>query len=169
MDSKTIHTILEKYWEGESSLQEEAKLREFFNQDNVPKEFESVRPLFQYFKQEQEAYLNGDFDERLSSKLKAVDNVRGRAHSLSFYIRRVAAVAAILAGVIFFFNKGFFNTTSDEIAFNDLNQQEKVEAQIAYTEVKAALLLMSKKLKKGTDKAEEGISQVRKATKVIKK
>ncbi|MFT5164975.1 MAG: hypothetical protein ACI8P3_000199 [Saprospiraceae bacterium] len=168
MDSNTIHTILEKYWEGESTLQEEAKLREFFSQEDIPKEFESVRPLFQFFKQEQEANLNGDFDERFSSRLKAVANTQPRAHSLSFYIRRIAAVAAILAGVLFFFNKGFFNAQGDRMALNDLSNQEKAEAQIAYAEVKTALLLLSKKLKKGTDKADAGISQVRKATKVIK-
>ena len=168
MDSKEIHAILERYWEGESSLAEEVQLREFFNQESVPEEFVSFKPLFQFFKHEQEAYLDTDFESKLSSKLTVVDNIKPRAHSLTFYIKRAAAVAAILIGVVFFFNKTGVMNTANEIAANELNKQERQEAQMAYSEAKAALLLISKKLKKGTSKAEKGISQVRKATRVIR-
>jgi len=166
MDSSTIRAILDKYWEGEASLTEEDLLRDYFSQDNVPKEFESIKPMFQFFKQEQEAYLNGDFDERLSSKLKAVDPQVPRRHSLTFYIRRVAAVAAIFAGVLFFFQSEFFKM--DDPALTEITDTERKEAKVAYTEAKAALLLISSKLNKGTDKAESGIIQVKKATNIIK-
>jgi len=155
MDSNKIDRILDKYWEGETSLQDEAVLRDYFR----------IRPMFQFFKKEQKAFLNGDFDERLSSKLKAVeaaDNKKPRRHSLTVYIRRAAAVAAIFIGVLFVFNKVIIKPSSDLVA------AEKAEAKLAYAEAKAALLLISKKLNKGTNKAESGIVMVRKATDVIK-
>lgn len=166
MDSKIIDQILDKYWEGETSLQEEAQLREYFAQDDVPAKYDSIKPMFQFFKQEQEAYLNGDFDERLSSKLKAVEKQEPKAKSLTFYIRRVAAIAAILVGVFFVTNKVYTSIDPPGVAMSD---DEKKEAKLAYAEAKAALLLISKKLNKGTNKAESGIIQVRKATNVIKK
>jgi len=168
MDSKIIHQLLEKYWEGETSLQEEASLRAFFNQEEVPKEFANVQPLFQFFKKEQEAYLDSDFEKRLSTKLKVVDNQKPRAHSLTYYIKRVAAVAAIFIAILFFLNKNNFLDAGGELASVEVTSAEKAEAKMAYAEAKAALLLISKKLNKGTDKAESGIIQVQKATKIIK-
>lgn len=165
MDSKTIKAILEKYWEGETSLEEEARLRVYFNQDQIAEELVPFQPMFQFFAKEQEAYLNGDFDERLSTKLKATDNQQARSHSLTVYIKRIAAVAAVAAGLIFFLSKSDFINPGERVA---LDQQEETEAKLAYAEAKAALLLISTKLKKGTDKAEGGIVQVRKATKVIR-
>lgn len=168
MEAKRIHAILEKYWEAESSLEEEKILREFFNQDKVPEEFEQYRPLFQFMATEKEATLSGDFEEKLSSRLKTANNLKPRAHSLTFYLRTAAAAAAILTGVYFFFNYDILPGSEDEIAYQALTEAEKEEAQMAYAEAKAALMLMSSKLRKGTSKAEEGFAQVQKATKVIK-
>ncbi len=165
MDSNKIDHILEKYWEGESSLQDEAMLREYFSQEDIPAKYESIRPMFQFFKTEQASFLDGNFDERLTSKLKAVeatDNIKPRRHSLTVYIRRAAAVAAIFIGVLFVFNKVMVKPPSG------LAMTEKAEAKLAYAEAKAALMLISKKLNKGTSKAESGIVMVRKATDVIK-
>ena len=36
MDYKYIEQLLERYWEGETTLQEEAILRAFFSQEDVP-------------------------------------------------------------------------------------------------------------------------------------
>ncbi len=168
MDSNTIRSILDKYWEGESSLQEEATLREYFSRDDIPAEFESIRPMFQFFKNEQEAFLNGDFEERLSSKLKAADNVKPRSHSLTFYIKRAAAVAAIFIGVLFFVSKTTIFQVDDDLAGTTIDMDEKAEALAAYAEAKAALMLISKKLNKGTDKAQSGVIKVRRATNMIK-
>lgn len=157
MDFKHIDQLLEKYWAGETSLAEEAQLRQFFSKDDVPERYAKVQPLFQFFKGEQEAFLHGDFDERLSSKLRAVDNQRPRRPALLVYIKRATAVAAILAGVLFFYPKG-----------DDISPTERKEAQLAYAEAKAALLLISSKLNKGANKAESGIVQVKKATNMIR-
>ncbi len=162
MDSKAIKTILEKYWEGETSLEEEASLRAYFQQEEVPAELQVFQPMFRFFEQEQEAYLNGDFDERLSTKLMAADIQKPGRHSLTVSLRRVAAVAAVLIGVLFFV-KG-----PDILSADALNSKEKAEAKMAYAEAKAALLLISKKLNKGTNEAQSGVAKVRKATKVIR-
>lgn len=168
MDSNAIKALLEKYWEGESSLEEEASLRAYFNQDSIAEELKAFQPMFRFFTQEQDAYLNGDFDERLSSKLQAADNRKPRRHSLTISIRRIAAVAAILVGALFFANyffKDIGSTNGGEFVMNDI---EKSEAKAAYAEAKAALLLISGKLNKGTDKAQESVVKVRKATKIIR-
>ena len=57
MDYNNIKQILEKYWEGETSLQEENLLHEYFNSDDVVEELKDVQPMFQYFKEEQKHVL----------------------------------------------------------------------------------------------------------------
>lgn len=163
MDSNAIKNILEKYWEGESSLKEEQALRQFFNQEEVPDDLKQFQPLFQYFEQEQTAILNGDFDERLSERLQQESTPTTKVRSLNTYIKRIAAIAAIMIGVVFFFN--YWNTWQENKVFAE---HEKQEAKAAYEDAKTALLLLSKKLNKGTSKAEKGVRKVQKTTKVLR-
>jgi len=66
MDYKYIEQLLERYWLGETTLQEESILKAFFSQDNVPAALGRYRSLFCY-EQQQTATdtLGDDFDERL--------------------------------------------------------------------------------------------------------
>jgi hypothetical protein len=40
MDYKYINQLLERYWQCETTLQQEAMLRAFFSQDDVPAELQ---------------------------------------------------------------------------------------------------------------------------------
>ena len=51
MDSKRINELLSKYWNCETSLEEEAELREHFKASNIPDELKETAPLFQYFEE----------------------------------------------------------------------------------------------------------------------
>ena len=46
MDYKYIEQLLERYWEGETTLQEESILRTFFSQPEVPENLRKYQPLF---------------------------------------------------------------------------------------------------------------------------
>ena len=50
-----IDQLLEKYFEGESSLDEEKTLRQYFSQGNVAKEYMQYKPLFVYLNNEHSA------------------------------------------------------------------------------------------------------------------
>lgn len=47
-----IEALLNKYFEGETSCEEERHLREFFASEDVPEYLSAYRPLFSYFTQE---------------------------------------------------------------------------------------------------------------------
>ena len=47
MDYKYIEQLLERYWEGETTLQEEAILRTFFNQEDVPAGLMKYKSFFE--------------------------------------------------------------------------------------------------------------------------
>ena len=46
MDYKYIEQLMERYWEGETTLQEENILRTFFSQPEIPEEFQKFQALF---------------------------------------------------------------------------------------------------------------------------
>ena len=48
MDYKYIKQLLERYWNCETSLEEEDILRTFFSQEDIPSELESYKALFTY-------------------------------------------------------------------------------------------------------------------------
>ena len=63
MDTKKIELLLERYWEAETSLEEERTLREYFRGDDVAEELRQWKPFFEA--QAREETLGEDFDERL--------------------------------------------------------------------------------------------------------
>lgn len=56
MAYKEIRELLDRYWEGTSSLEEERRLRDFFRSATgaLPEDLEEVAPLFAYFGEEAE-------------------------------------------------------------------------------------------------------------------
>ena len=65
MDYKYIEQLLERFWQGETTLQEEAILRNFFSQPEAKDIPESLRKFQALFTVEQEEPLGDDFDARI--------------------------------------------------------------------------------------------------------
>ena len=63
MDYKYIEQLLERYWQCETTLQEEAILHSFFSQEDVPAELQQYTALFAT--QQPEEALGDDFDARI--------------------------------------------------------------------------------------------------------
>ena len=62
MDYKYIEQLLERYFNAETSLEEERILRSFFSQTDIPAELEQWKALFTVADEES---LGDDFDERI--------------------------------------------------------------------------------------------------------
>lgn len=66
MDYKYIEQLLERYWNCETSVEEERILRAFYSQENVPAHLERYRDLFAYQADAaEETHLGEDFDRRV--------------------------------------------------------------------------------------------------------
>ena len=161
MDYNNIRKLLDKYWEGESSRLEETQLREFFAGSDVPEDLKTYQPLFQFFQIEQDKNLNGDFDQRLIEQLKSSEKPKAKVRKLPYYLMRVAA-AALLLFSIYFVNQQWNQDNYDPVVVEEMTPEE------VYEQTKAALLLVSAKLNKGTSVANDGMAKMNKATRVIK-
>ncbi len=163
MDYKNINNLLEKYWEGESSLQEEETLKQYFNNGNVAPELEQYQSLFQFFKEEQDVMISDDFEKRLFQQIEQEQKVvpaKVRRLSWMTSIRTIAAVGILLMGAVFVFQNIDQPKPDDVWAEYEIQDEEQ-----AIEATKAALALLSGKMKKGSRKATKGFSEMKSVTK----
>jgi hypothetical protein len=85
MEFNKMEALLEKYFEGETSIAEENELKDYFSSSNVAPHLEQYRPLFGYFTEAKE--------QKLTSEVPLVSKKRKVAW-LS-----IAASVAVLMGV----------------------------------------------------------------------
>ena len=106
MDYKYIEQLLDKYFECQTTLEEEQILRAFFAQEDVPAHLLSYREFFTYqsFGKNSET-LGNDFDERILSIIGREDtmkpqHVTARKVSLNKRLRPLYKAAACVAVVL---------------------------------------------------------------------
>ena len=58
MDSKHIEELLNKYWQAETSLEEEQLLRQYFSSDDVPEHLRETALLFRYYEDQKKESIN---------------------------------------------------------------------------------------------------------------
>ncbi len=52
MDEQKIQDLLQRYFDGATSLEEERKLQQFFSREEIPGELKKYQPLFAFFTEE---------------------------------------------------------------------------------------------------------------------
>jgi len=168
MDYKKVNQLLEKYFEGETSLQEEAMLNDYFNENEVATDLQQYQPLFQYFKEEKEIQLSDDFENRLATALEKLETKPTEAKikkmPIISQLRRIAAAAVIIFGAFMAYQQINSPVQEDDI----FAEYDAMTEQEAYERTKEALMLISNKLNTSTQKAAKGFIEVRNATNKVK-
>lgn len=99
MDSKQIEQLLERYWQCETTVEEEAQLRRFFCSEDVPAHLMRYKALFAYQQVQQEEHLGDDFDARILAQVEA-PVVKARRMTLVARFMPLMKAAAAVALVI---------------------------------------------------------------------
>lgn len=100
MNSLDIQTLLERYFNGETTLEEEATLRAYFLGNNVDEELEAYKPLFVYYEEELEEHLGSDFDQRMLQLIDEPQQVKARTISLHRRFMPIIRAAAVVVFVL---------------------------------------------------------------------
>ena len=106
MDYKYIEQLLERYWDCETTNEEESILRTFFSQKDVPARLLKYRSLFEYQKQAaSEAPLGDDFDQKvLAAIYEDIEDspkvVKAKVVSFGSYLKPLFKAAAVVAMVL---------------------------------------------------------------------
>lgn len=142
MEIEQIDNLLEKYWNCETSLEEEQLLHRFFSESDMPDKYRDVAPLFLYKNRAQAEKLSAGFDEKLNQK---IEERQKRYITIKLFAPalKVAAVIALIltvgfSGIIW---KNFTNKQHFAETYND--------PLAAYKEAISALDIMSSALQKG--------------------
>lgn len=132
MDYKYIEQLLERYWNCQTSLEEEEILRTFFNQDDIPVGLLKYQSLFLYETTSTKTdVLDEEFDERIIAQTSATLPKNGNTLPLQKrgIGKRLMPLFRAAAIVCFFITLG-------GIVNNSLTYREKNEKKVAVTEVK---------------------------------
>lgn len=136
MDSKLIEQLLNRYFSGETTVQEEALLRDFFCEDNVPASLESYKDLFVYQQLSAEDKLGADFDERMLSMVQA-PVVKARKVTLLIRLMPMFKAAAAVAFLLLLGNVVEHSLSSggvNEIAATDTIGEQITAPSVAVTD-----------------------------------
>ena len=101
MDYKYINQLLDRYWKGETSLEEEEILRAFFSQDELPAELKPYQALFSYEMGEaKQETLGDDFDQKMMAMIEdeyTKEPNKAKVVSLTERLKPLFKAAAIVA------------------------------------------------------------------------
>ncbi|MBC3540719.1 HEAT repeat domain-containing protein [Rufibacter sediminis] len=119
MQFEQIETLLEKYYNGDTSLEEEDQLRDFFRQTKLlPDTLKAHAAQFQFYRQEQEVQLDKFLaDDWLFEKIEqpalTADKVASKAENSFFrtYVWQIAASISLL--IIAFWTGNYFKETAN--------------------------------------------------------
>ncbi len=155
MDYNRIEELLTRYWECETTLEEERELKAFFQSGNVPDKWKKEAALFTYFREEREEGQLGEFfDHRILEQVHELEgrtNVEkaGKVRRMWQDISKVAAVILVLVTAVYFARDEYLENQA-QINEPIANSESVQEAREAYEQTKAALLMLSKSMNKGT-------------------
>lgn len=150
MNSQAIKILLEKYFEGATSLQEEAALRQYFTEEvHIPKELLYAKAMFTFIKKEK--------------------NVRfKKSKNKPFYLIGIAA-SIILATFLIINNlQQTLSIDQEQIVYAYVNGEAITDKDVAIEYTKQALLAVSQNLDKGTKHLNQ-LNQLNKVEILIKK
>ena len=124
MELAKIENLLEKYFEAETSIQEEAILQEYFAQEEVPEHLKQYKEMFNFFS-----------NSSLETSSRKIELTKESKKTISIKWLSIAAMMVFFIGIYSVYQQ---------------NESEKEEAMLAYMETQRALELISSSLNKGT-------------------
>lgn len=154
MDYKYIEQLLERYFQCETSIEEENILKAFFSQASVPAELAKYKALFGYEQMAKVAdTLGDDFDEKVLAMIGETDDeAKPKQRTLTMRLMPLFKAAAVVAIIVTLGNAAqlSMSDSSDDESINYASYKDTFnDPAVAYDNVEDALQLVS-----------EGISQV---------
>ncbi|MCR9050229.1 MAG: hypothetical protein ACE362_05995 [Phaeodactylibacter xiamenensis] len=157
MDHQLIRQLLDRYFEGQTSLEEEAQLRRAFQRKDLPEDLKGYRPLFGYLEQNAAPELGDAFDAKLLAELQPQE-AKVRYLSARTWGLRIAAAVALAIGA-FWMYEGYQPAQHQEVAGVDWSKYEVEDPKQAFAITSSALKRASLELNQGTDVAAQGFER----------
>jgi hypothetical protein len=145
MDYKHIESLLERYWQCETSLDEERQLRDFFQSEDVPAHLLPYKELFVY--QTLQPKLGDDFDSKVMAAIEPQVVVKARRISLRQRFAPLYKAAAVVVVLLLSGNIVKNVMLSDVTEYDyDTYVDTYDDPEVAYKEVSSALMMVSESM-----------------------
>lgn len=144
---KHIEELLEKYYNGETSLEEERKLHWYFQTHEIPMHLRPDAEIFRYhYKRTRE-----EASPELSDKLSKLVDEQDKKSRFIIPVRSIRWISGIAASILILLSL-WIGIGRDTIQQRHPGKFADTfdDPQLAYLETKKALLLVSEKLNTGT-------------------
>ena len=155
MDRATINILLEKYFNGDTSIDDERQLKQYFSQQTVEPDLAHLKPLFVFLKNEKSVAM----PERQGVHLRPVSGGKKTGWRRFYSMAVAAAMLATFAIGGFLYQKNM-EAERARIAYEKLHTDTYDSPEKAMEEIKAALALVSRKMNKGKREAAKGLNKV---------
>jgi hypothetical protein len=155
MNEEELKRLIEKYYNGESTEEEESTLRDFFRKNNIPEGYEAEKLIFSYYAESAEVPEPSiDFEARILAGIDASETKRGSQKIKKYLLPLLSAAAGllILVGSYFF----FIDRAEPSDTFTD--------PEIAYAETIKILRDVSAQLNRGV-RVLEPVGKINEVTK----
>lgn len=160
MDYNRIKNLLDRYWCGDTSVEEEHELKRFFStHTDLPAEIEKDRKWFTGIHDIASARLSDDFDSRILAIIESKENMatvasgaRHRVTPLRSVLLAVVSAAAILILYFSLLKKEEFVIDEEEITY--------AEAQQALKKVKEMLYFTSEKINEAEEMTQKNLCKI---------
>ena len=76
MEQATIAALLEKYWQAETTIEEEKMLGEYFRQPGIAPEWEPLRNIFTYFGLEAELVPSAGLETKILERIREMAGIQ---------------------------------------------------------------------------------------------
>ena len=157
MDYKYIEQLLERYWQCETSLEEESDLRSFFSEEEVPAHLLRYKELFVYQTVQQEAGLGKDFDARILAQVEA-PVVKAKHLTMVGRFMPLFKAAAVVALILSLGNVAQHTFFAAEDLDDNYGKKGFLSEfcfegfpEVAYKQVSSALMMLSEGINKSQD------------------
>ncbi len=144
MNEEELNRLIEKYYKGNSTEEEEDVLREYFRRSDVPEGYEAEKAIFSFYTESADfVEPSADFEARIIGEIDAAERKTG-----SNGIKRYLPLMSAAAGLLILVGSYFFFTSKTE------SSDTYKDPQIAYAETIKILRDVSVKLNRGSQALE---------------
>ena len=161
MDSEKLDELINKYWNCETSVEEEQQLQAYFRSASIPEQLKETALLFQYFdEQKRKSLTDVSFDSAVIRKINPPK--KGKLTSLLYNSMRIAAGIVVLILAVWLVRM--------EVRENSPADMEDTydDPKMAFEETKKALMMISKSFGAAEEQAKK-INLFNEAQKEIQK
>lgn len=156
--STDVDELLAKYWDGETTVKEEAILKAYFKSSQVAEQHQAYTEMFLFF--DQQSQVRYEQKDTVKLDVKPVSGSKVMTLGIKKWIYAVAAVSTLVLGAVFVMKN--MNPESTNTKYANIHEIEDPEEALRVT--KEALALVSKKFRKSQESIKENMGALEKAS-----